>query len=1705
MADALEVELNRLLSDGHTGVQRALSKIQREGRSLEWMTTYLLGAIETEAVPATAFDHYLNACNRDLNAVQSGLKQTHNELVREVSIRHFIRLIRSGTAFTPAWEAIGGARGLAILMRQWSVSHVKLLCKGLGTTVNITEARFERQSAISDLFELLCGFSKPGSAADLLSDSELSECRDPRPLRPIYFKLMRGCPPEACLRWYQEQFRPVDRANFERMISRSGPDAHRVRLLLHFAKLEPRTSPVKLWSAMSSVQYCQERMASFTLGVFRLVVAAGPSRFAVSPADILDKLATPLLKQLQKHTHNRETKAEIWGLIFKAYETWPSLGKATNYAQWSQYSSHAVTWWNWAISQESQIDALRILKKLLALIPPDSYGFTLPHVTELLIDSKISAPRRYELFCIFLQHFRRFNLNIDSPTENDKHLLRSLSGANLCELFTFLPPSKSLKLLEIYTEPEHYTGKVFVHVSTHPLSIFRHRTSVRASSKEADVALLKTFLRHQASGEPQTSLQYEIDHRINEAKKHGPFYWNKYMFWATSALFLSIATGDLDTYSRTLTWALDPTGRDREMIGLLYSQSDLGTKEGLHLLAGLPAKERLHLRSMSQVKADILSGNKIVSQLLGLVRGCIKRFGYSRSDSWSFVVGGGLVSNIFQTRAKLAEHFQKYHGLSDDEVFALVWKPTIDLVLDVEAFALEDGHLKFSFYEARGIIGLKKIEGYKMSANLWKFFDQLAQERDRLWSNIRGQKFPNFPDLPSLWPRGLPAHLLCNIDPSRRFNSSKIPFILSRVKRVVFADPEDAFSPLPVEETAREAVGDFVESYGACFKIYLDADGEDGTTREGRSEMAWNYATTILSQHMSTEEANRYWRGWVKDWAHFNRPQPTFGGGKTKGLRPDRRDLVPMYLDMMIRAAPGERLIHWLFSMPNYPRSTRIDPPRPQDSVFKCTEIDFEGNRESLIAAALRHFEVTSEQFLKPVTIHFGDEELCMDTSQAKKVLRRFRYQIPASTLRELALKGIEEADEVQMMGIEDLIQVVVGCSRPGEACSLIRKLLASSRSTPSTPLHKLVAGGFLNRLPADSAKSFLQNLSNEVCDEFEAERAEEVKRARCSGTSFTYDDKHTRVKVLAEIVVSTMAVDLETAAVILMRIFRNTRNMMIGGEWGTIIDSKGVSPLIVKTMLQFFEKTESDKFREWILAALRDYALDLAAELSESWPMSAEDWKEAEATISLPRVVNNRTDISRKRRRETRPIAKALVGSLTLARLDNLGLEWKTRWFTEIFMGIMRKSIANNKRWMKLFLAKIRNRTVSEDMLPPAPADPSLLGRILKDWGEVLTVEALEIMQRFALFYIDIPEPIREINRAIRKKTLGITSDHWGRCCGGGPRPSESPELMLEASAFLVNLRGQELPTKRLNQKIENIGNFLLNVMESLVIDYPSALHKIMEDVIFGYTRSHNYRCTWRSLYGYQNSKTYLHPIARHAIQLVDTIRDIQTQRPGTSVATELGLGGDPASLPDTFVYRVYMLPLPSTLFQKDEPSPEDDISKLCGEILTLIDYLVDEAVDYGEPYQENWDLLVDFMCKEPGSWKMGKWNGDGLFSSADFLRIAVELWRLHTMSASNTGRYESMSDKEQLRVSLVLDLANRLIRGSDASIDNRVENKEMTLKAAREALALWLESDDDWTRDVAFNTLSAWHARSRSTDLRKAFEDLWEGNKHLKRKASS
>jgi hypothetical protein len=1019
---------------------------------------------------------------------------------------------------------------------------------------------------------------------------------------------------------------------------------------------------------------------------------------------------------------------------------------------------------------------------------------------------------------------------------------------------------------------------------------------------------------------------------------------------AKEALFTAIASGSLDQYEETLEWTKRFI-RDPLTAKAVFSAEAINTTEGVALLSGIPdfSNSGPH-PSISEIQAQIRRANGFILSALQTAEIAFKEPSFS-APAWSGYKD--LVSVVVSMRLERSIRAQKYLGLSDDQIYDLVWNETLNLALDVEKRYLTPSLEGLFEYEKDGPISFQKVydlpDKKPVVGKPWfRFIDNLAQKRDTLWIERRLLKTPAVTRLPEILPHGLPLEsMFKDADIAKSDASGCTPFLFQRAKSVVFPDPKVALLPIPEDEELYDAVEkDFVNIYHVALSLYVNQSPNKMTSLE-RKQQAWDYAIEKLSEpRMSRNEALRTWET-VFLYAGFSCNAPETDSIPTRhGLLPsvinatqavkwspdedfiplsivEQRDLSPpAFLDYSTNVH-GSRVLKQL--------TTEFKPPRYLAWVDmwswsrKANKLD-PSVREGKIVSALLYMErkvkkssnllanpFPSEHDMRYPPVYLSPEFLRRKDLFLKEALLLLRTNllqtIPTSLLlrlSEAALVALAKDSEYlsEYVDVQDvafnLLVALTQSDQPQVAINIVVKTILDNPAASSWH-RQLLSKKFLLRLSAPHARQLIIEFADAIVDRLREQarrhRDQADDTAEVTESAGPYI-KITTIKMLAQLLTDPLFVSQQFALDTLCLLLENCAHI-------------DIKIAILESLFAMLANCSDANLAEQVLQALST-AIPIASGLSERDQLSEEEWKAAETDETPPEVMEEGS---------INAIPSVLGVILKqVSQGSSIPQHYRLEVLRRILLPSVQQSIENNRRWMYIFAAKYELDLALLD-LPLLPVFPYILPEILHSvsWAD-LPLWVLSLYHRFFMLCHSPPRQLLDMLKPFTdtkgRKMPDI--EHFLAHCGYW---TESGHDFVRADATLPDaLLNSKAPTEQLGHEITlpTVLNYTFEQLKAQ-IDGQSTLF----DMYMRNFRHLEGRFDWDDKWIWvpdsdekkTNSLGQGGPAIQRMITYVENQRTLDWQR---------NADRSPAYLPSMLKYKLWLLPYPPPLETDEVTDPK-------------------------------------------------------------------------------------------------------------------------------------------------------------------------------------
>ncbi|KAF2703838.1 hypothetical protein K504DRAFT_463266 [Pleomassaria siparia CBS 279.74] len=1483
----------------------------RKTSSDSTITRQLLKAIECGSILPSAFAVWLGV-SRSPHAVTQAWKQKFSVQIRHFGTKRLSKLLHS-PQWSQIWESLGGTQGLLDCFSDFSVLEVKNVCLVIGASINGQDLE-EKRERVTELLQALMPRLFPHTQ---------SQTPDLRPLFKIYQHLVPGCTPDLVTsvlnhkvgrEWSHFHIQHLFRTHPGVLRDLSLQTVFNNRLdggqwLMPLIKNQPPTTGAypKFSASMQ-----------FSLDVLRLLVKEETSAF---PEDnFVESLAEPLLKRALRKRVDWTYIEEMFDLIVYYLKIHPVAASKLQINCGRLLHFAAICWSNRAELFESSFTALLSLwhkGQTSSVVQISSL--------EVLLKS-VAKFRRYDLLRFCYKTLTAKNIDYEKD-------LKEAEGSLLPRLLDNLQPEQALGL---FTRLRRARGdKGLVHIGPPGLSI----TGVASVPDErmGDADMFQVVLM-QRNGDAQNSELHsekakrfagEAEQlartRLEDQKKRAMSSSDQShrAHYAQSALSYSIASRSLQLYKETQIWARRFI-RDPLTARLLHCHYP---DEAIGLLAGIPVELTKNDRP-SDIRLRIEEANEILLDLFETMRLALREPSFAKQH-WGGALG--VFPQVVEERMRRSASLKKVVDQSDDEVYDVIWKDTLAMLLTLEEEALKGD------IERLGVDGLggplswrSQWSGELKNAepSTYRFLDDLARARNELWITYRPSVHPGVTTLPDPFPRGLPIqhltgpHLIAN--PALE---NHCPYLSARANAAVYLNPTAALTLVPTDKETRAAIGLFVDDFGWALRMLM-AESREAEAKE-RLNKAYAHLIGPLSEaRMSRAEALRYWYTMRTNHDILSKLWPSLpdsdqASGRWSAIFPQIDDPTeteewnPMPPPKSeIKSRPLELTYIDLSKL--MPRA--VEPPTIRSDIYPGTcEIpgqNFDQNppwsasrpaSEGEILAALLYLDAqnstTSRILASPFpstedvrypSVYLDETFLSTEDSPGSRkcaieYLTRYNRLIPPSLIAQLAQNTMSTmADaapgEISSAYLERdaflLLHLLSMSDRPSLASELIVKTIIEHPEASSWH-RRLLSGTFLRRLPASDAKECFEALATSIIAKLE-EQADTKKSTHVQDAPEQPLVKVTTVKYLAQLLQKSDFVSEDLSLSVLSILAHKSSHL-------------DIRKAVVNCLLNLLEAATMDRAQN-ILAVLED-SISIAGNLNERHPITAQDWKVAEETLDLPEVANGFDS-------ETSPILHTLTSFFRDEPPPRLGLErddkeldvkHRKAFFERIILPSLEILKHETTRWVNLFLRKHGIDDEAQEKLSIRPLPKGLLP-LVELASSYLPAAYLEEYIEGCIFNISPPPAIKELNKRLDKDAV-LQTHHsikfWHSLTSSAKHRIHFPKYPLAALLAKPSALPEEtgITTKKVQESF-------LRIATALVWN-DGPRYKVLNAFVQRHLRPTRFDRKW--LEGQK-------PIVEAFYMYVETLRTKDWERDAKR---------QPLVLPDTFPYRLWLLKYP-----QDDPT---------------------------------------------------------------------------------------------------------------------------------------------------------------------------------------
>jgi hypothetical protein len=1443
-------------------------------------------------------------------AIAQGLQQNFSVIARHSSTMHLGKTLCS-SRWKLIWDGLGGTAGLLKLFADLSVHDVRTACKLLAKSGRGKYA-LEKRVYMTELFM--------GLQPHIFPDAPF-KTSDRRPLAKFYRHLIPACTEELVERVQIGDLKGKWKGTRDELLMQCHPAIIRKQQLAALkneagAKIDSRRLEglVNQYPTGHSTSGFSPSMA-FSLQVLRVLVDNQES--VLEDNIFIDDLVRPLLRRALRKQVDWSTTQEIVDLTIQYLEKHPHAGSAISNSAGDVRHLVALCW---AYEPE------RFEKQLRKLCSDSRFGTSKYRSPGDWTDFLTAVPkkRRYALLRLCLQESTGWDI------DNADDLKKAEWNLNY-ELVERFDPQEALDLFTRFRAARGDNNLMTI-------SLWHTILSIGPACKKIghDNDMFHVFFLHRADRdeEVQSLARQRIKVRKHEAAaakepEHRAFF-------ARSALYFAIASGDIQLYREVLQWT-KRFSRDQKVYSDLYGQWCY-TREVYALLGGLSDASRAPTKS--DVQARVRLGNTVLQDLLDIACAAIREPSFQRYD-WVDTLE--LFQKVIQNRIDSLPKLKKQLTASDDDMYAIVWEDTLEMLLTVEEKAHRSENTRLEATAPRGPcdVGVAfRLQLTDTDPSTYRFFDNLAKARDSLWSKLRSSRHPAVLALPKPFPRGLPIQYLtgCWILSEPKLEDLA-PYIVSRAKAVLFLDPAEALAPAPGDDESKAALGHFVDSYNYALQIFVP-ESCDERQRIERVSQAWSYLIGPLSNsRMSKEEAARYFQQlrpqylkkyWPpsphSDVASCTWPllpevdDPTqryewnpFNAGRPTSPQRDLDDLTYLDCTLLVNEDRGMRPIDpwpkWSFSGPPKVPGNEVDLVQIWNSSRNMGEggvlsalLYLEMMYGSAYGSLLERPFPSVDDTRYPSLYLDGDfQGEPLNCYTAVRAIRGHLDSIPPALLHLSAKNMIAELaasdrDEHSDSSVQELAFTLL--LRLGESD---KPILAQDRAiniilnrpTASSWHRLLMKPCYLRRLSASDASNCFGTFAEAILQRMQAskvnrDKAKDVTSQQIiESASSKPDVKVTTSKFLAQLLNGTEFIDEDSAFAILSKLL----------EMGTHAD---VRLNITKTLLAMLDGS-TPVLAEKVFAALESL-IPVAGNLHELKFVGECNWKTAEETLSLPAF----PDID-----DQSPTGKFFI-DYYLDASDNSG--YRQTFLNRILLPTIRYRQDQISRWNSLFLRKY---AVTDPGLK-FPVMPPYATRLLqKNFAPFLPATLLNDVFSHTLFTIAPPASIETMQAKLKADPEIMARPEvfpWFKANRSGPN-AITVYARFDLLAMLDTCtKTSEITPTFIKEKFFEIFRAAIGAGAPL---YEQLTGILLKNFLNG---TYTMRPWWA---------THGKPMLTEMIEHVEALRTTLWKEDANRV---------PSVLPDTFPWRLLLLDYPFPTKSPTSTSASDACKTFAGQLSSVI-----------------------------------------------------------------------------------------------------------------------------------------------------------------------
>jgi hypothetical protein len=1500
---------------------------------------------EQEAIPPTTVAVWLGV-SKSPEAVLLALKQEFSISIRQYAVKAFGKALHNND-WRKFWEGVGGTAGVLELLTRFSVNDVNYFFGRLRKHIRSTHSAKGRL-----MTELVQGIN-PG---------EFPEARiktsDERPIYNLHSNLQlcddtfvkenlnlvkdwNSCYDYGCVRSHYQIFRDIC------FKCNDWDDLQKKSFCLEelTQSIPSLPSPTRGFSASME----------FSVELLREIVSRPGGKFFDGP-NIWNFVVSPLLKRAwnRRRRIGWDQWRDILLLCLKFLDTRPD-----SLYQLRPYEHRGITYYmilSWAYCPSNLRPTFEsILTDLLHRFP-DTEGGIWNHISLYL--TWVRRSMKYPLLKLGFMYISNKSIDVERAES-----LKSIKpGPWPVDWFLDLERDNALRLLKRLRD---------IYVDGFLSDNTKH-TSILNSVQGDKVHILLGILGDSevAEKEFEKSMKQTMQSRDQDERSE----------FGAMTICYAIATGSPATLERALNWGKrfikDPLTSRGIFSWILIREESIG------LLSGIPqAPDRPITSSIDDIKSRVSHSNKIIYLIIELFCLAIKEPFFNFRD-WSSPLM--VFTHVVEERMKRTISMLKDLKLSVDDVYAIVWKPTVSMAIQIEKLSMEpsyEGTFQFAPYGAIKSINSSQIPAEARLPCL-RFVDELARERDQLWTPHRILNTPAVTVLPKSLRYGLPIQYMFAESVAFRWAAGATPFLFDRAKAAVFPDPDEMLTPVPEDEEVREAVNQFVDNYSIALKLYVHQaiDTEEWSTR---IQKAFDYAIDHLSlSRMDEEEASSMWREIFNPLGYFPKLKvvdratikveafqlssdidsgetlewnPADNFTRRPGIEP--RELKLTYLDYSIEVRP------WSSSKSKSVPQPKTKGYKPQPlHIWDDHWIELLLLRDGLLISVLLYLDTftkgprsiltttfpsvsdprfpslyLADEFLQQKDVSLNVALACFQNHHWKDFPPTLLFNVTKAALNALSTNTVDSEYANFCRIAYGLLKLLRKSDNPSLAIDLILESVLD-RPKDSSWHRKLLTNSFFARLSPTQAQSLLRNFSMAIQNKLKQQTKRQAEKPTDTTSSTAPSNnsafvKVTTIKQLAQLLNDSVYVKTDFAIDILIDLLKN----------GNHVD---IRVSVMQSLLQKLQLS-NDAQAEKILSGLESL-IAVAGDVNERTPLSDRDWAEAEAHKEPPEIQYAMVK-GKSLNRQIPPVLTAVFQASNARYVVNKSKEWRCQIATRILYPALKRSVLSNTRWLKIF-AKKYDQDLDSLNVPMLPVFPELLTTILNQsaWKDIPAFLA-RLHHRFIMTNLAPSRKLQEFNKSLNEPSLRSNPEicHWLALYG---RQSEYHKPQND------NLLWDNVLFRRLHawKPKHSLGEDCLPLSElrerclaqAKVLSFHYGDSTRLQDFLAGTYARHDqderYDVGYDPLGGAR-------PVVERVVAYVDSLRTPKWQRNPDRV---------PAVLPPTLVYKLWLIPRPFP--QPDDPNEAEKNITRCTDALRKA---LHQIATSGTPYRHDLAEVEKFV----------------------------------------------------------------------------------------------------------------------------------------------